>query len=194
MNDQQLIEVYDNLRNILKRKKADDETTPLVLNAIETRNEKICLASFCAIVAELYEDLHDFDAAQLLFEEADRRNRIDQSLDDEDYTKFLQDLENIKNPGYRRFVLYLSNNGSTTMYEKRDDLQKIIQEGYENANVWGLLGTCHIDLGEIGKGEHAYSRSLQIDDQTHELLPKYREFMEVFFKDRDKFMQEETLE
>jgi len=131
-------------------------------------------ASFCIVAADIFDEYLLFDEALLLFEEALARNETDGSLDPDEYETAIKDLNNLRNPGYRRFQR-LVNSDDTDPERRMQELKVVFEEGFESADVWGMLGASYADLQQHGNASEAFKTCLEIDNETQELSPGNRE-------------------
>lgn len=153
----------------------DDETLSEVIDFINNkRSEEMFSAAFCIVVADIFDEYLLFDEAQSLLEEALARNETDGSLDPDEYETAVKDLNNLRNPGYRRFHRLL-NSYDTDLERLIQELKVVLEEGFESADVWGMLGASYADLHVYGNASDALRKCLAIDKETEELSPERRE-------------------
>lgn len=180
MTNDELYIVYQKLNNLEQlsgiRINHDDETLREVRDFINSqRNEAMFSAAFCIVVADILDEYLLFDDAQLLLEEALERNETDGSLDPYEYETALADLQNVGNSGYRRFHRLIQDLDNTDGEEVIKGLLTTLEEGFESADVWGMLGASYADLLQREDAVNAFIRCLGINEESRELSPERRE-------------------
>src|SRR5574340_614214 len=143
MTDEQLYKIYIKvlpLPDSIQSKESDDESLTKIKLLIQSNNPHIYSAAFCDLVHDIFVDNLFFDEAQSVLEEAIERNKKDKTLDN-DQMEVLDKIHKLKNPAYRKFYrLSLFIDEYADPKEICRELEEITKEGYEDADVWGLLG------------------------------------------------------
>lgn len=133
------------------------------------QEEVIYSSEFIGAAGQAFIDFLHFEEAQILLEEA----LSDQSLTDEIKRECSDKLEEVKKPGFRRFAKFgyelKKSNFSIDPEKAIEELKKVIQEGYEVAGVWALLGDHYAELKQQNLAIDAYKKCLEVNEKTQDI-------------------------